>query len=636
MSKVNYLFRDLCILGVLIYAICFWRLNDESFHIVDESYHAKATQEMLLDGHFFRPTAFGVQYNNKPPFKMWLSTIPVYLFGQSNFSYRFIDAVCGGLTVLLLYLFSLKMFQSGACGVLAGALLLGCESYIFNHGVRTATQDSMLVFLVTLAMYASWIFITEEPHARRSSIVGGSAIGLAVLTKNIVGFLPFVILLPYLLVSGKIPLLLNKQRKNLLITITLALIIPATYLLPRCIESLHFFKKFFGFEIVSRAFRGFHNTGKPFFYLEGLFLDRLAVPPEMLIPAICLAIFWFYYRTVKDESGVSRRDLRFLFLLSWAITPVILFSLAKSKLPWYLSPAFPGMSLLVASVFIELLRSSNKLSKCALCLILFFPALHLIHVLKKISAGHPRLELDLVQEEMKHRTAIFLGTLPLARHEKVYKEMFDRPLTVFSKNELQESFKVNTDSDLLVPIDMASQALGLIDFNSYSLLAPNAHRKKWGVFLSSLKPLNDGGIKSKLRLREVTLDLSVEGSHVLHGLGPSYNSRGMTLRQVSSNKAEFLVLGDKMHQELGAKLKINLVLNGPNVKSEEMRVLLNGEELGSLSIPTAGFQTRELLMPGSKWLSKKNVISLNLVGIQPEAQMAINWIKVDLESRQSK
>lgn len=175
---------------------CLWRIGVPVMDHHDETIHANVVLSMYETSDFFHPVLGGAHYLNKPPFKMWLSTASLYLFGVSEFSFRFIDGVAGIGTVLLTYFFSLYLFRSYLSALLAALLLCSSKAFLFNHMVRQGTQDSMLVFLSTCAMFLLWRlhekWTTDYNRPLiKESILAGATIGLAVLTKSVAGFLPF-------------------------------------------------------------------------------------------------------------------------------------------------------------------------------------------------------------------------------------------------------------------------------------------------------------------------------------------------------------------------------------------------------------------------------------------------------------
>lgn len=366
----SYLFDFLILLPFLIF-ICFTNLGDHSVSHVDEMAHIGVIQEMKLSGNWWQPTLYGKPYFHKPPFKLWLSLLFTLIFGESNFSYRFLDALAGAGTVLLTYVFGRHLFHSRIVGILSALLLLGCRAYILDHTVRHAVQDSLLVFLTTLTLYCAWNFLerlSEVPnlaegrrqhllHPRQSHfwmVAGGVVMGLAAFTKNVAGYMPLLILGTYLVTSGQGKLVWQKARYAPLVVLGLALLIPALYLLPHCFFNKDACTIMLEHEVFIRATHGYHNVRRMWFYFGRIFRDRAAVAPELLVLAFLFAVYKitrpFLARKNSFQPMVAIDQRRYLFLFLWALVPVFFYTVIPSRLVWYIAPAYPGMSLLIGGM----------------------------------------------------------------------------------------------------------------------------------------------------------------------------------------------------------------------------------------------------------------------------------------------
>ena len=94
-----------------------------------------------------------------------------------------------------------------------------------------------MLLLTIGALICGWRFcqLLEQPLRTRLSwaVAGGILVGLAVLTKSIAGFITFVILGPFVLLSGRTPLIWRKALGLTLLTGAISVIVPALYLIPR-------------------------------------------------------------------------------------------------------------------------------------------------------------------------------------------------------------------------------------------------------------------------------------------------------------------------------------------------------------------------------------------------------------------
>ena len=125
------------------------------------------------------------------------------LFGNSDYSVRFLSALFSLLTVVVVYLFSLKVFQSKTIAFLSGFLLaLDPLNIAQSHIARSYTLSFLLVILAT------YYFIEIFRGNKKASIfiIYSALIGLALLNH----YLNFLVPLSHGLVF-----LLAKNKKHL-------------------------------------------------------------------------------------------------------------------------------------------------------------------------------------------------------------------------------------------------------------------------------------------------------------------------------------------------------------------------------------------------------------------------------------
>jgi 4-amino-4-deoxy-L-arabinose transferase-like glycosyltransferase len=329
----------------------------------DEIIHTRVVQEMAHSGSMV-PTLDGRPYFNKPPLKMWLSALVVSIAGESTTTYRILDGLAGAATCLIICLLGLRITGSRMVGLFSALTLATSPIYVLGrHGIRVATQDSALILCCTIAAYLCWNLKTHSSSRKNTLpdyelILLGVIIGCAVLIKSAAGLIP--------LVSSALTILsdsaLRRQfavRKVALVLIPAAAL-PLLYYVPLALLYDQALQHAFGREVIKRAVDGFHNKQSPFFYITALLeANREGIASFMpplysyvaLIGGTVLALF----------SKKARDSLT--FLLIWAITPLILFSCAQSKLPWYILPALPFLALLCATTIYTVASSLESRKK---------------------------------------------------------------------------------------------------------------------------------------------------------------------------------------------------------------------------------------------------------------------------------
>lgn len=348
---------------------------------------------MYHSGDVLNPTYGGDAYYNKPPLKMWLSLIPIGILGESNFTYRIIDACLGLGLISLSLIFSRNLFGSITPGIISGFILLLSKELIWGaHGFRKGTQDSLLLVLLTASYILLWKILNKKD--KKAEFLFCILVGLATLTKSVAGLLPLVIYASYILFEKK-----NLKDKFLEIsTLSLKCItLPALYYGYHCLKSSVAWKKFFYIELYERATKGMHHINEPYFYVREIFYKSVFTFPVVTICTLILAL-----SICKNHKAIK-------YLLTLSILPILIFSIPNSRLPWYIFPVYLPLSLLIGYFINRLIEiSKNKTSNykrilCAMVLsyllILYTP--RLIKIVKHSLTVNENTQLEI--DKLTHR-----------------------------------------------------------------------------------------------------------------------------------------------------------------------------------------------------------------------------------------
>ncbi|MGD9484081.1 phospholipid carrier-dependent glycosyltransferase [Streptomyces sp. TRM70308] len=157
----------------------FWQLGRPHAVIFDETYYAKDAWSLLNLGYEgtwpeeandtiladpgLAPLSEAPSYVVHPPVGKWAIALGEQLFGLTPFGWRFVVAVLGTLSVLLLCRIGRRLFRSTALGCLAG-LLLTVDGLHFVMS-RTALLDLVLMFFV-LAAFGCLLVDRDRARAR--------------------------------------------------------------------------------------------------------------------------------------------------------------------------------------------------------------------------------------------------------------------------------------------------------------------------------------------------------------------------------------------------------------------------------------------------------------------------------------
>ncbi len=322
--------------GVLLLAaaLFLWNLWGYDLWAPDEPYFAEGAREMLKDGQWAVPHVNGVVTTDKPPLFFWLIALFSLPLGNvSSLSARLPSALAAIGTVALTIRFGRRFFGE-AGGALAG--LLVATNYLVWDKARSSQIDSLLCFLILVALSAFEAYRAREVSGRRAGLLFWLACALAVLAKGPVGvILPLAIAI---LTSWADRRLVSSWRGfapvagPVVFAILLGIWVVSTEIWGHGEYSVW---EAFREHAVGRALRGMHHRQPPWYYLEMLPVQLL--PWSGLVPG-GLWLAW------KRRSPADR------FLLVWAILVVAFFSLSTEKRDLYVLPAYPAFLLLATAM----------------------------------------------------------------------------------------------------------------------------------------------------------------------------------------------------------------------------------------------------------------------------------------------
>lgn len=349
----------------------------------DEPRNAGCAREMWLRGDWIVPTFNAELRTAKPVLLYWCMMASYALLGVSEWSARLPSALCAIGSVVCTYLMGRRLFNPRA-GVWAGIAL--ATSLMFVVAGRAATPDSVLIFCSTLAL-TIYVFGTFRPRFETTPldslpqlqspghyfpqhwptvIAMYAAMGLAVLAKGPVGLvLPTAVIGMFLLIMR-----LPAQRTEPLTfgSVTRSVLQP--------FEPLHFLKTCWSMRPLTAVFVataialpwylavGLATDGEflqRFFFVENVARATGAMEGHdgnvLYYPIAILAGFFpwsvFALPLVIDLVLQLRRrenlNPGYLLAACWVGVYVVLFSVARTKLPSYVTPCYPALALLAGS-----------------------------------------------------------------------------------------------------------------------------------------------------------------------------------------------------------------------------------------------------------------------------------------------
>lgn len=311
-----------------------------------EGFHAQVAREMREGGDFVTPHVNGVRYFDKPPLLYWLMVGSFQPGGPTPAAARLWSALaaigCAAVTARL------GMMLGGArMGLIAG-LVVAANLGVFLFG-RMVKPDLLFVLLITLA-YAGFA-VAYGGRGRRGLALFYAALGLAALTKDVLGALgPLAVIAVFFWLTRERPLAPWAPWWGLLLLVGIPL--PWFALMEARNPGFVWYTIVDNHLLNFARQRVFPDEDVPLGALEFLVVTALAFLPWSL------ALPWAARRVERRPENVTER--LWLLLALWATVIVGFFTLSPFKLPHYALPAFPALALLAARVWDESIEAAPR------------------------------------------------------------------------------------------------------------------------------------------------------------------------------------------------------------------------------------------------------------------------------------
>lgn len=329
----------------------------------DEGRYSEIPREMVQNYDYLTPRLDGVAYFEKPILFYWLQAASINIFGLHEWSFRLVNALMGGLGVLLTYAVSRRLYNR-RIALLAGALLSTSLLYAFLS--RYITLDITLTFFLSGSLLL-FILGNEYPagSARRLCMWGMySFAALATLTKGLIGIVfPGMIIFSWLLLTQQWQRL---QSYCLFSGTLLFLLITVPWHVLVGLKNPGFFQFYFYEQHFLRYFTHYAGREQTFWFL----------------PLVLLAGWFPWTGFVLSALKRSMVALRFpkqqsktIFFLLWTGLIFVFYWLSHSQLAPYLLPLFPPLAIITAQFFDEHWQYKNKVLRNNFSAVLVFSLL---------------------------------------------------------------------------------------------------------------------------------------------------------------------------------------------------------------------------------------------------------------------
>lgn len=340
------------LIGILIVASfnIFYNLGNIPIDSWDEARHGVSAYEMIKSNNYIVNTyAYKNDYwNLKPPISYWAIILGYKLAGFNPLGLRIVSAISAILTILAIAAFSLHRYGRLA-SLISTVVLTTTIPFITVHCARTGDADSLYILFFTTAIIS--LALIEKSNKWVYSF--GISFALAFLTKSWHAGNIVIIGISYLILSKILFRLKAKQIVLLILSSSIPIVIWG--ILRYSKDGIIFFKTMIGFDLMARTSRVLEgHIGGYCYYIEGLQWSYFYW--SLVFSGTTMAYIVLLYRYVSDKKRINCG----LIIGIWIIVPFVLYTIAKTKISWYVLPIYPAMSLSIGAISSFLLKEKNR------------------------------------------------------------------------------------------------------------------------------------------------------------------------------------------------------------------------------------------------------------------------------------
>jgi len=374
----------------------------------DETIYAQTAIDMMRHAEWIVPTANGLQFFEKPPFTYYMMDLCFTLFGENAFAARLPSALFSLITGMLLLHFGTRL-HSRRFGLMAAAIFLSMLEVGFL--AHAAILDAVLNCFIAASLlnYALWLHGGERKHA----LWAAAMMGVAVSIKGPVGaVVPVLVILAERLFTGNLRSLL---REIPWLTALPLFLLAATpwYLMILIEHGPGFLYEFIWVQNIGRAMNPMQGHGGGWHYYIVVF--AVSVLPWLA------AVPWASKQAWAGRRSSDGLDLLARLGLILTVLVIVLFTMAQTKLPHYISSVYPGVALLLAVAWFrdepDTIRARYIIRFTLLLLVpvaLLLLTVPLLYPWLQTLPQHPRAVAILAQDISPTFTISLFGLLLLA------------------------------------------------------------------------------------------------------------------------------------------------------------------------------------------------------------------------------
>jgi 4-amino-4-deoxy-L-arabinose transferase-like glycosyltransferase len=298
----------------------------------DEINFAESAREMIASHDYLTVKINFIPFWEKPPLFIWMQVLSMKIFGINEFAARFPDALCGIITLLILFRTGIKIADKKFA--ITWVVLYGGSILPFIY-FKSGIIDPWFNLFIFLGIYQCYLFVISDKS--RTYYLAGSAlfIGLAILTKGPVALLVFLLCAGIYLVIQKFKVRI-RFTDFIVYLVVLSLVGGFWFILQILKGNMGIITDFIEYQI--RLFRT-HGAGH-----QGFLFYHFVVLLFGVFPASLLALPALFGS--KQGSGNKKEFFTWMLILFWVV--LILFTIVKTKIVHYSSLCYFPLTFIAA------------------------------------------------------------------------------------------------------------------------------------------------------------------------------------------------------------------------------------------------------------------------------------------------
>jgi 4-amino-4-deoxy-L-arabinose transferase-like glycosyltransferase len=311
----------------------------------DEINFAESAREMLLTKDYLTVRIFFKPFWEKPPLFIWMQVLSMKLFGVNEFAARFPNAICGIMTLLVLFNLGRKLYHEKFGAIWA---MVYCCSVLPFFYFKSGIIDPWFNLFIFIGIY-SWILALDCKQRIKELVyilISAAGIGLGMLTKGPVSLLVFGLVAGILfLVNG---FRLGIGWKNLILFFVALIFVGGFWFMLQVITGhADVIAEFIEYQIRLFRTKDAGHGGFPLYHFIILLFG--------MFPASIFAIQGHKYKGRMDRHKLVHIGM---ITLLWIV--LLLFSIVKTKIVHYSSLTYFPLSYLAAYSINQILKGKFK------------------------------------------------------------------------------------------------------------------------------------------------------------------------------------------------------------------------------------------------------------------------------------